>query len=99
MRIFLRTITIAALLLILLLIGRCTWRHFAGTDEEKKEGPTALVEEAAVTRKTISEKLTAYGSVLAQPGKTHSVTVGFETRVRHVLVAAGELIHEGDPLV
>ena len=99
MRIFLRTIAIAALLLILFLIGRCSWRHFAGANEEKKEGPTALVEVAALTRKTIAEKLTAYGSVIAQPGKTHSFTVGFETRVRHVLVAPGQLVHEGDPLV
>ena len=97
MRIFLRTIAIAALLLILFLIGRCSWRHFAGANEEKKEGPTALVEVAALTRKTIAEKLTAYGSVIAQPGKTHSFTVGFETRVRHVLVAPGQLVHEGNP--
>jgi RND family efflux transporter MFP subunit len=94
-----RIIVAAVLLLVLLLIGRCTWRHFTGADEEKKEGPTALVEVAAVTRKTIAEKLTAYGSVIAQPGKTHSVTVGFETRVRHVLVAPGQLVHETDPLV
>jgi membrane fusion protein, multidrug efflux system len=94
-----RTITVAVLLLVLLLIGRCTWRHFAGGNEKKKEGPTAQVEIAAITRKTIAEKLTAYGSVIAQPGKTHSVTVGFETRVRHVLVAPGQLVHEGDPLV
>src|SRR5438445_284858 len=94
-----RIIFVAVLFLILLLVGRCTWRHFAGTREEKKEGPTALVEVAAITRKTISEKLTAYGSVVAQPGKTHSVIVGFETRVRHILVAPGQLIHEGDPLV
>jgi membrane fusion protein (multidrug efflux system) len=94
-----RSIIVAVLLLVLLLIGRCTWRHFAGAKEEKKEGPTALVEVAAVTRRTIAEKLTAYGSVIAQPGKTHSVTVGFETRVRHILVAPGQLVHEGDPLV
>jgi membrane fusion protein, multidrug efflux system len=94
-----RIIIAAVLLLVLALIGRCTWRHFTGANEEKKEGPTALVEVAAVTRKTIAEKLTAYGSVIAQPGKTHSVTVGFETRVRHILVAPGQLVHEGDPLV
>jgi len=94
-----RIIVAAVLLLVLLLIGRCTWRHFTGADEEKKEEPTALVEVAAVTRKTIAEKLTVYGSVIAQPGKTHSVTVGFETRVRHVLVAPGQLVHESDPLV
>ena len=94
-----RTITIAVLLLMLLLIGRCAWRQFAAGNEEKKEGPTAQVEIAAITRKTIAEKLTAYGSVIAQPGKTHSVTVGFETRVRHVLVAPGQLVNEDDPLV
>jgi RND family efflux transporter MFP subunit len=96
---FLRIIVVAVLLLVLLLIGRCTWRHFSGANEEKKEGPTALVEVAPITRKTIAEKLTAYGSVIAQPGKTHSVTVGFETRVRHILVAPGQLVQEGDPLV
>jgi membrane fusion protein (multidrug efflux system) len=94
-----RIIVAAVLLLVLLLIGRCTWRRFTGATDEKKEGPTALVEVAAITRKTITEKLTAYGSVIAQPGKTHSVTVGFETRVRHVLVAPGQLVHESDPLV
>ncbi len=94
-----RTITVAVLLLMLFLIGRCTWRHFAGGNEEKKEGPMARVEVAAITRKTIAEKLTAYGSVIAQPGKTHSITVGFETRVRHILVAPGQLVHEGDSLV
>jgi membrane fusion protein, multidrug efflux system len=96
---FSRIIIGAALLLVLFLIGRCTWRHFSGANDEKKEGPTALVEVAPVTHKTIAENLTAYGSVIAQPGKTHSVTVGFETRVRHILVAPGQLVHEGDPLV
>lgn len=99
MKKFLRIIVVAVLLLVLLLIGRCTWRHFSGANEEKKEGPTALVEVAPISRKTIAEKLTAYGSVIAQPGKTHSVTVGFETRVRHILVAPGQLVQEGDPLV
>jgi RND family efflux transporter MFP subunit len=94
-----RIIVVAILLLVLALISRCTWRHFTGANEEKKEGPTARVEVAAVARKTIAEKLTAYGSVIAQPGKTHSVTVGFETRVRHILIAPGQLVHESDPLV
>jgi RND family efflux transporter MFP subunit len=95
-----RIIVVAVLALLLGLIARCTWRHFSGANEsEKKEGATARVEVAAIVRKTIAEKLTAYGSVIAQPGKTHSVTVGFETRVRHILVAPGQLVHEGDPLV
>jgi RND family efflux transporter MFP subunit len=41
----------------------------------------------------------AYGSVVAQPGKTHSVSIAFETRVRHVLVAPGQFVRENDPLI
>jgi RND family efflux transporter MFP subunit len=41
----------------------------------------------------------AYGSVVAQPGKTHSVSIAFETRVRHILVAPGQFVRENDPLV
>src|SRR5207302_8636827 len=39
-----------------------------------------------------------YGSVVAQPGKTHSMSVAFETRVRHILVAPGQFVQENDPL-
>ena len=49
-------------------------------------------------RKAITEKVIVYGSVVAQPGKTHSVSVAFETRVRHILVAPGQFVQENDPL-
>src|SRR5439155_23874107 len=35
---------------------------------------------------------------VAQPGKTHSMSVAFETRVRHILVAPGQFVQEKDPL-
>jgi RND family efflux transporter MFP subunit len=57
------------------------------------------VQVAKVQRKTVTEKVIAYGSVVAQPGKTHSVSIAFETRVRHVLVAPGQFVRENDPLV
>ncbi|MEO6787779.1 MAG: efflux RND transporter periplasmic adaptor subunit [Chthoniobacteraceae bacterium] len=59
----------------------------------------AHVQTAAVARKAITETLTAYGSVVAQPGKTHSVSVAFETRVRHILVAPGQSVTGGDSLI
>ncbi|MBV9008393.1 MAG: efflux RND transporter periplasmic adaptor subunit [Verrucomicrobia bacterium] len=84
---------------VVLSICYCTWQHFSGGGgAEKNEGPVARVQVAQITRKGISEKLVAYGSVVAQPGKTHSVSVAFETRVRHVLVAPGEFVKEGDPV-
>ncbi len=60
---------------------------------------TAHVQTAKVGRKAITETLTAYGSIVAQPGKTHSVAVAFETRVRHILVAPGQSVTAGDSLV
>jgi membrane fusion protein, multidrug efflux system len=66
---------------------------------ETGEGPVASVETAPVERKAVSEKVITYGSVIAQPGKTHTVSVAFESRVNHVLVAAGQLVGTDDPLL
>jgi membrane fusion protein (multidrug efflux system) len=95
-----RGIIIGAIAL-LLVVAVFAWiaRRFGAGQEEKKVGPVAQVEVAKVERKSISEKVIAYGSVVAQPGKTHSVSVAFETRVRHILVAPGQFVQENDPLV
>src|SRR5437879_13732533 len=73
-------------------------KEFGLRQGEKKSGPIAQVQIAKVQRKAISEKTIVYGSVVAQPGKTHSVSVAFETRVRHILVAPGQFVQENDPL-
>src|SRR4051812_45088552 len=65
--------------------------------EEPK--PVAQVETAAVEHKSISETLIAYGVVIAAPGKTHFVAVSFESRVKHVLVSAGQVVNKGDTLL
>ena len=65
-------------------------------DEPK---PVAQVEVVPIQRKSISEKLTAYGSVVAQPGKTHFVAISFESRVQHILVSPGQLVKQGDTLL
>ncbi len=85
---------------VVLFLGYCAYQHFSGgAGQEKKQEPVAQVQVAPIERKSISQKLTAYGSVVAQPGKTHSVSVAFETQILHVLVAPGEFVHEGDPVV
>jgi membrane fusion protein (multidrug efflux system) len=95
-----RGILIGAIAL-LLVVAVFAWiaRRFGTGQEGKKVGPVAQVEVAKVERKAISEKVIAYGSVVAQPGKTHSVSIAFETRVRHILVAPGQFVQENDPLV
>jgi membrane fusion protein (multidrug efflux system) len=65
-------------------------------DETK---PVAQVEIVPIERKSISEKLTAYGSVVAQPGKTHFVAISFESRVQHILISPGQPVKQGDILL
>src|SRR5437868_10897558 len=73
-------------------------QRFRTGGKEKTSGPVAQVQVTKAERKTISEKVIVYGSVIAQPGKTHSVSVAFETRVQHILVAPGQFVQENDPL-
>src|ERR1700751_2575614 len=68
----------------------------ADSDDTK---PVAQVQTVSIERKSISEKLTAYGSVVAQPGKTHFVAISFESRVQHILVSPGQLVNPGDTLL
>src|SRR5260370_19089862 len=84
----------------LIVVATLVWiaQRFGAGKEEKAAGPVAQVQVAKVERKTITEKVIVYGSVVAQPGKTHSVSVAFETRVRHILVAPGQFVQENDPL-
>ena len=88
-------------IVVVLIVCAIAWiaQRFGVGKEEKKTSPVAHVQVAKVQRKTVTEKVIAYGSVVAQPGKTHSVSIAFETRVRHVLVAPGQFVRENDPLV
>jgi membrane fusion protein (multidrug efflux system) len=92
-----RTIIVAIALII---TAALVWvaQRFGVGKQEKSTGPIAQVQVAKVERKTMTAKVIVYGSVVAQPGKTHSVSVAFETRVRHILVAPGQFVQENDPL-
>src|SRR2546430_2712255 len=91
-------IIIAVIALVVVALIAVVLKRFGIGEAEKKSGPIARVQVAKVQRKVISEKAIVYGSVVAQPGKTHSVSVAFETRVRHILVAPGQFVQENDPL-
>ena len=81
---------------VVLLIARC---RSGASKAEETAGPVPEVQVARLERKTLTEKVIVYGSVVAQPGKTHSVSVAFETRVRHILVAPGQFVEEDEPLL
>src|SRR5437660_9278855 len=96
-----RTRLIIGVIAVVLIIGGLVWiaQRFGVGKEEKKTGPVAQLQVAKVERKTITEKVVVYGSVVAQPGTTHSVSIAVETRVRHILVAPGQFVQENDPLI
>src|SRR5437773_7506346 len=92
---------IIGIIAVVVIIAGLDWlaQEFGVGKEEKKAGPVPHVQIAKVERKTVTEKVIVYGSVVAQPGKTHSVSIAFETRVRHIVVAPGQFVRENDPLV
>src|SRR5437868_10153726 len=94
-----KPIIIAVIALVVVALIAVVLKRFGIGEGEKKSGPIARVQVAKVQRKTITEKVIVYGSVVAQPGKTHSVSIAFETRVRHILVAPGQFVQENDPLI
>src|SRR5437879_10173077 len=95
-----KRIVIGAVAVVVIIAG-LVWiaQRFGVEIREKKTGPIAQVQVAKLEGKTITEKVIVYGSVVAQPGKTHSVSIAFETRVRHILVAPGQFVQENDPLI
>src|SRR5438477_11420235 len=88
-------------LAVVMIIRGLVWHAhpFGIGTEETTTGAVPQVKVPRVERKSIIEKVIVYGSVVAQPGKTHSVSIAFETRVRHVLVAPGQFVKENDPLI
>src|SRR5258708_20913540 len=95
-----KRIVVCAVAVVVIVAG-LVWiaQRFGVEKEEKKTGPVPQVQIAQVERKAITERVIVYGSVVAQPGKTHSVSIAFETRVRHILVARGQFMQENDPLI
>ncbi len=84
-------------------LGYCWGQRSGGgsssNDSGDNNGPVAQVTLAPIERKSIAEVVTAYGSVITQTGKTHAVSAAYETRVRHILVAPGQPVTRGQPLV
>ena len=91
-------IILGVIALVVVALIAAVLKRFGVGEGEKKSGRIAQVQVAKVQRKVISEKTIVYGSVVVQPGKTHSVSLAFETRVRHILVAPGQFVQENDPL-
>lgn len=95
-------VPVACASLFFLLRTRLAMGRESGSDTDTEPGasnPVAQVQIVRIERKSISEKLTTYGSVVAQPGKTRFIATSFESRVHPILVAPGQLVSKGDALL
>lgn len=76
--------------------------HKSGTAEEKeaeKVNPTATVQTMKLEKASIAATVTAYGTVVAQPGELEGVSVQYESKVVRLLVSAGEPVKDEQPLI
>jgi len=100
-----KLISILLLLILLLTVGYFVWRQAsspATAKEEESEGAgkaVVKVKTVPLKRGDISEKRITYGSVVAEPGKSFTLSVPYESVVSRMLVVPGQSVKQGDPLV
>ena len=76
--------------------------HKSGSSVEPEADevkPTATVQTVKLAQGPIVVTVTAYGTVVAQPGELESVSVQYESKVVRLFVSAGEPVKEGRPLI
>ncbi len=86
------------LLLALALVG-CGKSGSTSADTSQEITPTATVRTAQLERAPLSTTVTAYGTVVAQPGELESISVQYESKVVHLFVSAGQAVENGQPLI
>lgn len=91
--------------LVLAVIAAGGWwlvaRHTTGDDPAagKEEAPVAQVKTSPLRQGSIERTLTAYGTAVAAPGGTRSLSFPFECRVVAVATNVGQPVKEGDILL
>lgn len=87
------------LALALFAAGGCKKNSDSSASGDGEVTPTATVTTAKLEKKPIAATVTAFGTVVAQPNELVSVSVQYESKINHLLVSAGELVKEGQPLI
>jgi membrane fusion protein, multidrug efflux system len=71
----------------------------AAGEAQSPHEAVALVKVDSIKRGTLAEEITVYGSIVPAAGAVRTVTVPYESRVRRILVAEGQQVAQGDPLL
>ncbi len=70
-----------------------------GGDDKKDAEPVVNAQTATAKHESFTESVTAIGIVSPRPGHYAELSAPAPTRVAHIFVASGDVVHEGDPLV
>ncbi|MEI7954842.1 MAG: efflux RND transporter periplasmic adaptor subunit [Verrucomicrobiota bacterium] len=91
--------SLSAILALVLATSACHRTGPAAGKAEDEVKATATVKTAKLGKELMATTLTAYGTVVAQPGELVGVSVQYESKVMRLLVSAGEPVKEGQPLI
>lgn len=98
------------LLAVLILGGGYAWLFHGGYgasdnegagahEAERSQGPVAAVTVESIKRGILTQEITVYGVIVPAAGAVRTIAVPYESRVRRVLVAEGQQVGPGDPLL
>jgi membrane fusion protein (multidrug efflux system) len=97
--------TILILLIILVLLAVAIWRlqrvegPAAANSGAPAQGPVALVRTAPIWDGVLTEKVTAYGTVIPAPGALQTISVPFESQVVRIMVNHGQKVGKNNELL
>jgi membrane fusion protein (multidrug efflux system) len=109
-----RELSIAIILIIVVIMAGGYWwfshsgsggsRGNSGDSQAEKttnavHGPVAQVKVVPIREGAITENISAYGEVIPAPGALQTVSVPFESQVRHIMVNTGQKVSTGDMLL
>jgi RND family efflux transporter MFP subunit len=93
-----------------ILVGGYEWFVHGGQATADKENvrareaqsaqeAVAAVKVDSIKTGTLAEEITVYGAIVPAAGAVRTITVPYESRVRRILVAEGQQVTRGDPLL
>jgi membrane fusion protein (multidrug efflux system) len=81
------------------LLGACKGSADQAAPADSKSDSSVLVETTPPRREALPRTLTLYGEVAQEVGATENVSFARPVLISRLLVAAGERVHAGDPLL
>ena len=66
---------------------------------ESSQGVVALVKVMPISKGTVAEEISVYGTIVPAAGAVQTVSVPFESRVRRILVTEGQQVSRGEALL